>query len=42
MYIKNSIDMLINIECFEMENRHFLQIKDNFVLCLHSCPSVGI
>jgi hypothetical protein len=42
IYIQNSIDMLINIECFEMENRHILQIRDNFVLCLHSCPSVGI
>jgi hypothetical protein len=36
IYIDNSIDMLINIECFEMENRQFLQIRDNFVLCLHS------
>jgi hypothetical protein len=42
IYIKNAIDMLINIDCFEIENGQFSQIKDNFVLCLHSCPSVGI
>jgi hypothetical protein len=28
IYIKNSIDMLINIDCFEIENGQFSQIKD--------------
>jgi hypothetical protein len=41
IYIKNSIDMLINIDCFEIENGQF-SLRDNFVLCRHSCPSVGI
>jgi hypothetical protein len=42
IFIKNSIDMLINIDCFEIEKGQFSQIVGNFVLCLHCCPSVGI
>jgi hypothetical protein len=42
IYIKNLIDMLINIDCFEIENGQFSQIRDNVVFCLLSCPSVGI
>jgi hypothetical protein len=36
------IKMLINIDCFKIENGQFSQIRDNVVLCLHSCSSVGI
>jgi hypothetical protein len=32
IYIKNSIDMLTNIDCFEIENGQYSQIRDNFVL----------
>jgi hypothetical protein len=31
IHIKNSIDILINLDYFEIENRHFLQTGDNFV-----------
>jgi hypothetical protein len=34
--IKNSIDMLINIDCFQIENGQFSQIRDIFVSGLHS------
>jgi hypothetical protein len=31
IYIKNSIDMQINIDCFEIENGQYSRIRDNFV-----------
>ena len=31
IYIKNSIDMLINIDCFEIENGHFSQIRETIL-----------
>jgi hypothetical protein len=38
-YIKNSIDILINTDYFEIENGHFPQTGDNSDLCLHKSPS---
>jgi hypothetical protein len=42
IHIKETIDKLINIDYFETENGHFSQTGDNFDVCLHKCPSVGI
>jgi hypothetical protein len=41
IYTKNSIDMLINIDCLEIENGQCSQIRDYF-LSLNSRPSIGI
>ena len=34
IHIENSIDILINIANFEIENGHFLQTGDSFDVCL--------
>jgi hypothetical protein len=42
IHIENSIDIMINIDYFEIENGHFSQTGDNFDVCFLKCPSVGI
>jgi hypothetical protein len=42
IHIKNLVDILINIDYFEIKNERFSQTGDTFVICLHNCSSMGI
>jgi hypothetical protein len=43
IHIENSIDVMINIDYFEIKKTgHFSQTGNNFDVCLLKYPSVGI